>query len=159
MTDFGSTKAGARANWILWWRKDQGEIDRQVRGYGTLGFFKSARKVSVALLIFSNLLTLLLVVFKVVSVAGLLDVALMSVLALFIYRGHGWASVAAMVVWTIEKAVAIFTGLSGASANPGVVASSVVWWCVYMHAFMLSFRVERARRGLGSAKALAETFD
>jgi hypothetical protein len=57
------------------------------------------------------------------------------------YRGQRWAFVAAMMLWTLEKGMLLFGGL--ASSAPIV---QVIWWAIYMNAFVLGFRVERARR-------------
>jgi hypothetical protein len=71
------------------------------------------------------------------------DVGLELFFAVFIYRGHKWAMIGAMIFWTIEKLVQISSALQSPHPNSAVMA--VVWWTLYMHAFYLAFRTERER--------------
>ncbi len=44
------------------------------------------------------------------DLTSFVDVAAFGILALFIYLGHRWAIIGAMLLWTVEKVV---TGISG----------------------------------------------
>lgn len=131
---------GKRAlNWILWWQTDPAEIDEQARLYDTIGFWNSWRGWAVLCLAFSALVTLLMVAVRAASLDSLVDVAIMAVLGLFIYLGHRWAMIGAMIVWTIEKVFII-------AMNPYMVVTSLIWWALFMHVFYSAFRVEQRRR-------------
>jgi len=133
--------------WVLWWRVDQDELQDQVEKYDKLGWFDAARKLSVLCLLLSACVTAIFGIFNR-AVAGeyLFEAILFGVLAAFIYRGHRWAMIAAMVLWTIEKAFALITGLAAGPSGAGGMVVQPLWWAIYMHAFYLALRVERARR-------------
>jgi hypothetical protein len=144
--DFRSSKPQRKWQWLLWWRTDQEEIQDQVDKYETLGWFESARKLSVVCLLISVIVTIAMVALKVAATGAYFDAALFLILAAFIYRRHRWAMVAAMGLWTIEKAVTAIAGL-GTFSIPGIsFFFSILWWAAYMHAFYLAFRVEQERR-------------
>jgi hypothetical protein len=141
-------------SWLFWWNVDQAEIDRQVEGYKTLGLFKSARKLSVFFLGLSMIITALFVYLSQlatqpliqVDTSAFVDVSAMGFLALFIYLGHRWAMIGAMVLWTIEKVSVAMDAASNPHPNGGLVFVQVAWWAMYMHAFYLAFKVEQQRR-------------
>jgi hypothetical protein len=128
-------------DWILWWRIDPVQLEEQVRLYDTIGFRSSMRGISVACLVFSMLVTVLMTYFggMGLNASAYVDAGLFGMLAGFIWFGHRWAMVGAMLLWTLEK-VAIIVG------HPVMVVAQLVWWCLYMHAFYFAFRIERRRR-------------
>ncbi len=132
------TKKSSGADWLLWWRIGDEELQRQVNGYTTLGVFKSARGMSLLFTILSFIITLLFVLYGAVNVFGMLDVIILVIFGIFIYFGHPWAAIAAMILWTIEKAITLFAPL-------GIGVTSIIWWAIYMHAFFLAYKVEKAR--------------
>ena len=132
----------AGVDWLLWWRIDEDQLERQVREYKTLKLWQSMRGISVLLLLLSTALTVL---FASINFAGFdasafVDAGLMLGVALFIYFGHRWAMIAAMMLWTLEKAFGVID-----SGGMGLIMS-VVWWAAYMHALFFAFRIEQARR-------------
>jgi hypothetical protein len=134
------------SHWLLWWQIDPSELDEQIAGYGTFSVFKSARGISALCLCFSALLTIAFIAFKVVPPSAYVDVVLFFLLALFIYLGHRWAMIAAMLLWTAEKAIIAVSGLGSVHPNGGMLIGQFFWWTAYMHAFYLSFRVEQRRK-------------
>jgi hypothetical protein len=70
---------------------------------------------------------------------GLLDVGLFLILGALIYFGQRWASMAAMILWTLEK-ILIAVG------QPSSVVVGIFWWAAYMHIFLMAWKVEGARR-------------
>ena len=139
-------------NWVLWWRVDQAELDEQVVGYNSLSIWKAARKVSVLCLCLSMIITTAFIQFHVVGPGAYLDVSLFGIFGAFIYFGHRWAMIAAMLLWTFEK---VLTGIDGIDpahpANGGMIVGQFVWWTAYMHAFWLAFQTEQRRRALRKA--------
>ena len=141
-----SSKLGRKRNlldWLLWWRIDQDELDKQVAEYESLRITQSARGQSFLLLILSACATTAFIVSGDLKAVGFSEVIIALVLGYLIYRGHRWASIAAMVFWSIEKWAAIWNRLVGASSGNFVV--QLVWWCICMHAFYLAFRVKGLR--------------
>jgi hypothetical protein len=131
-------------SWILWWQVDAAELEKQVREHDTLKLWQSARGISVCCILLSIALTALFVALGVFDAYAAVDVVIMAVLAVFIYRGHRWAMFVAMVLWTLEKALSAWVVIE--SGRGGNVLLQVLWWCIYMHAFYLALRVEQQRR-------------
>jgi hypothetical protein len=130
-------------DWLLWWRIDEEEVRAQAADYYKFGPLHTARGWAMLCLLFSVLITALVILLGAGELTGLIDAAVLGVLAAFIYFGHRWASIAAMVIWTLEKG---FSALGG----PSQIVVSVIWWSIYMHAFLLAFRVENERRHMTS---------
>lgn len=133
-----------KQHWLLWWVIDPAELNTEITKYPSRSIFKTARGVSAACLLLSVVITLGLAALKMIPADAIFDAVISLVLALFVYLGHRWAMLAAMAWWTLEKVTSLFGGLS--IATGGLVVTQVIWWCVYMHAFWLAFRVEQARR-------------
>ena len=133
-------------NWLLWWRIDSVDLDEQVRLYDTLSLNGSMRGISVLLLAFSIVITTIMALFRIVGPDAFVDVGLMLTLAVFIYFGHRWAMIGAMVIWTLEKALTAF-------GNPVLALPQLIWWALYMHAFYFAFRIEQKRKALARVAA------
>jgi hypothetical protein len=139
----GKTRKSSAGNWLLWWRVSPAELQRQVADYRKIRF-GTARILSAILLTASAAMTGLFVLFGTLGAGALVDTVIFVVLALFVALGHRWAMIGAMIVWTVEKAVLVISpNLRGIHSFPIV---QVLWWCVYLHAFYLAFRVEQERR-------------
>jgi hypothetical protein len=138
--DRPAAEKSTRWNWLLWWRIDENDLAYQVAQYGELTFWESMRCISVAFLVISIVITVAFIAFGApgFDVSAYFDVALFALLALFIYFGHRWAMVVAMVVWTLEKVLLIVT-------EPAFIVAQILWWAAYMHAFYFAFRVEQRR--------------
>lgn len=128
-------KKNSKWNWILWWRVGEDELNRQIAEYYTLKITQSARGVSLLLLLLSSIFTIAVIVISKVDYFNVIDVIIFLGLGFFIYSGYKWAMISAMILWTIEK-IFMFTSSPGAS---------IIWWCIYMHAFYLAYRVEKDR--------------
>jgi len=126
-------KIGTLVNWVLWWRTDEYELNRQVEEYNTLKTWQSARGISLLLILFSSSVTFLNVLFLVSNSSAFIDTLAFLVLGLFVYKGHKWAMVVAMLLMTINS-------LSLFLETQSLVA--VFMWAITMHAFYLAFRVE-----------------
>jgi len=144
-------KKKSRGHWLLWWKVDQVELDKQVSQYDSLGILHSARGMSVLCLAFSSAITLVLVAVSSFGIdsSAYVDVTLFAFLALFIYLGHRWAMIAAMIFWTLEKGLIIVQGLGPVHTSAGIALGQLLWWSIYMHAFYFALRVEQQKRKNG----------
>lgn len=140
-----------RYHWLLWWRIEPEELQRQVREYDSLSKIKTARGLSAILLIASGIASTVVfyasteprpdslsdtvVLFGLAVLSG----AVLFVLAAFIYRGHRWAMICAMIYWTLEKAYQSYS-------RPKYAFGSIIWWTVYMQLFYMAYLVEKQRR-------------
>ncbi len=137
MTEKHSQKT--RYHWLLWWKIEPEELQRQVREYDSLGVIKSARKLSTVLLTLSATATVIFVCLGWTGPLSLVDAVLFVGLGASIFRGHRWAMICAMVFWTLEKAHGLYV-------KPQYAVMSVMWWTIYMQAFYMAYRVENAKR-------------
>jgi hypothetical protein len=102
--------------------------------------------MSLLALIFSATATVLFVQFLGLDRVSYLDASLMLILGVLIYRGFKWSMIIAMILWTLEKVLAIVQPLQlGSTSTSGTLVMQIVWWAIYMHIFNLAFRVERER--------------
>jgi len=146
-----SSKVNKKSNffdWMLWWRIDKNELEKQVREYETLKITQSARGISLLMLLLSFTITLGFVLFLNWDSSGIFDAFLFLVLGFFIYKGHRWAIIGAMLLWSYEKLYMLYIQYQNASVAGSSSPSpfpSLIWWAIYMHAFYLAFQVERLR--------------
>lgn len=141
--------------WLFWWQIDPAELARQVALYDELRFVQSARGIA--------LLCSLVAVAEVERFTGAallgpvayLGAALWVGLGILTYLGQRWAPLAAMVFWTLQKLLAVVTGVAGGGrrvllhgdgAHGGDLVIQLIWWCLFMHAFYRAFRVEQERQ-------------
>jgi hypothetical protein len=130
-------------SFILWWRVDPAEIERQIKAYHTLRVWQSARGMSALLCVLTVAATAVLGKFIRLSTNDIVAEAVVWLtIAIFMYRGHRWAFIVGMILWTIEKAMLLFGGVAAA---PIV---HIIWWAIYMQAFFLGFKVESRRAAL-----------
>jgi hypothetical protein len=130
-------------SFLLWWNTDPAEVVKQVAQYDTLRAWQSARGTSMLLCFFSAVVTMLLGNFMHLSEGTIeTEVAIWTIIGIFMYRGHRWAFILGMVLWTFEKGTLLFSGMSS-GAGP---IMQIFWWCIYMNAFLLGLRVENRRR-------------
>lgn len=131
-------------DWVFWWRTDHDQLARQVAEYDTLGVTASARGISFLMLIFSAFVTVVMVELLELPRWPYIEAASLLTLGYLMYKGHRWAILTTMVLWSIDKLSQIFVpSLAGAQANAIV---PLLWWAIYMHAFYLTWQVEERKR-------------
>jgi hypothetical protein len=147
-TDAPKSKKSA-FSFLAWWVTDPAEIDKQVAGYTSLKPWQSARGTASLLCVFTVVVTTLLGSFLQMSTGEIAtEATIWLAVALFMYRGHRWAFVMGMILWTIEKAMLLF---GSTSARAPIV--QIIWWTIYLNAFFLAFKVESRRTALSRASA------
>lgn len=161
--DFHNRKLGQKSQlkkilpWVIWWLVDKAELAKQVAEYNSLGWFRAARKISVLCLLLSVAFTVAATIFDFTDVTTYGEAVAIAVLAIFIYRGHRWAMIAAMALWTFEKIYTATTGFGTFKASGYSLISSFFLWTAFMHAFYLAFRVEQARKKLPAAQIIDQS--
>lgn len=145
MAEENQDKVGKKSGvlgWILWWKVDNEELNRQIEEYDKLGIIHSARGISLLLLIFSAVIQALVIISGNQDFSYI-EVFLFLILGYFVFKGKKWAMVTTMVLWTIEKAYSIYVALSSYSGASTFWA--ILFWAVYMHYFYLAYKVEKER--------------
>jgi hypothetical protein len=133
-----------RSHWILWWQTDPAEIQKQVAEYAQ-GWVR-ARHVAAYCLTFSAVLTAGFIYAGLMSPDGWLDAVVAAALAVFVFLGHRWAMIGAMLGWTAEKTFLVFNVVNSDHPQGGSVIPQLIWWAAFMHAFWVAFKVEQERR-------------
>jgi hypothetical protein len=134
------------------WKMDEQTLQEQVDGYDTLGLRDSYRKASAGWILLSVAISVALGTWllKGFSQADILTSALIYLpLSFFVFKGHRWALIAAMVFWTIDKGFMCRQGLEKTASGQASSTAFVVhifWWLLYMSFFTRAYGVERARR-------------
>ena len=127
---------------LMWWQLDESELETQVAEYDTLGFMKSARRLSAALCGLTVVVTLLLGHYIGLSGPAIaVEIVCWSGLALAMWHGHRWAFLAAMALWSVEKLLALMGGTVGARSG----LSQLIWWALYMRVFYVGYHVAKRR--------------
>lgn len=128
--------------WLVWWKLDNTELEKQISQYHTLGIAKSWRGISALLITGTTFLTIF------VSAIGLIpgiDSTGRSLVYLpvsfFVYRGKKWAILLMMALWTLEKIISVIN-VSGTYQ----LFIVFVWWVLLMRFLYGAFVVENTRK-------------
>lgn len=113
----------------------------QVENYKSLKITESYRGISALLILGSMVLTVLLAKFGAISYDAVYSSIIYVPLAYFIYKGHKWALIVIMILWTLEKGYQLYSG--GTS-----VIVPIIWWSIFMNYFFNALKVELARKKL-----------
>lgn len=128
----------SKFDFFLWWKIDPDKLNKQVEQYGSLKIYRSARGISLLWFIFSAVSTAIMILAHAVTVNAIADISVFLILGIFIYQGHRWAMIGAMIFWTFEKLQASVTA-------PVSFIFQLIWWMLYMHYFYLAYKVEQKR--------------
>jgi len=128
----------------LWWKIEPEELGRQVKEYDDSLVLASARGISAGGLMLYVAATIIFVCVGWTATWSLVDAIIAFGLAVFVYRGHRWAMICAMVFWTLEQGYLLVNSISQVHSGKGIMA--VILWTTYMQAFYLAYRVEKERR-------------
>lgn len=126
------------------WKMSPEELKEQVEGYNTLKITQSYRGVSVLIVSALWLLGLVIAFFgEYSSVSDMfLSLFIYVPILFFVYKGHRWAIVSLLVLYTIEK---IYTLYLSAEMG-GFVLGSIIWWLIITPYIYKALLVENARR-------------
>ena len=126
---------------IFSWKISEEEMKNQVENYQNLKITQSYRGISSLLVIGSMILTVVLAKLGVVSYDAVYGSIIYVPLAYFIYKGHKWALIVIMILWTLEKGYQLY-----AAAGVSSPIVPIIWWAIFMGYFVNSFKVELARK-------------
>ena len=126
---------------------DKKWLKNQVENYDILGIFGSIRKVCALLMIVSIIITLIFLGLSIdrPPFMSWLEVIVMSLLTIFVYKGKKWAIITAMILWTLGKGYQLVGMFSSYAENSSGIFLVIFWWIVWMVMFKNAYRVEKAR--------------
>lgn len=131
---------------IFSWKISDEEIKAQVENYDRLKITESYRGISTLLILGSMILTVALAKFEVIPYDAVYGSIIYLPIAFFIWRGHRWAMIVMMILWTFEKGYQLYASGGTSPIVP------IIWWAIFMGYFVNAFRIELARRKLVTAK-------
>jgi uncharacterized membrane protein len=128
-------------------RFSEENLNEQVRNYSSLEITKSARGQCVLFFATLNIFTLLLTYFIDISGITFRDVILEILiifvpLLIFVYKGHRWAIIGIMAVWTIEKIYTFYL----LATNGGSPLMSIFYLILGLGVCARALQVENAHR-------------
>jgi hypothetical protein len=131
-------------SYLTWWKIEPAEMERQITQYNKLKVWQSARGKSSLFCVFFIVVVWLTKDVAHRSTGDIVPegIAWLSI-AIFMFRGHRWAFILGMALWTIEKGMGFFYAWF---PNNGLYPLPIIWWVIYMHAFFLAYKVESVRR-------------
>ena len=135
---------------LLWWKTNPEELEFEVNNYKTLNIAHSFRGLSFLCLIFVGVVNLFFNYYAKVDYFWF-DSFIMVYLGYFIWRGHKWAIILAMLVWTYDKGDILFNAMAGNSYGQIHMTASngfiqIIWWAFFMQIFYKAYKVECLRR-------------
>lgn len=113
----------------------------QVENYNNLKITESYRGISALLILGSMILTVVLAKFEVVSYDAVYGAIVYLPLAFFIWKGHKWAMIAMIALWTFEKGYQVY-----ATAGESSPIVAIIWWAIFVGYFVNALKVELARK-------------
>jgi hypothetical protein len=131
---------------IFSWKITEEDLKNQINNYNTLKITESYRGISILITLSLLGLSLILGFFDFLSLEDiLLSLIIYLPILLFVYKGHRWAILALMILWTIEKGIQLFTV---GNITP------LFWWAIIIPYFYKALKVENARKKQKAANAV-----
>lgn len=131
---------------IFSWKISDEDLKKQVENYKNLKITESYRGISALLILGSMILTVILAKLNVIDYDAVYGSIIYLPVAFFIYKGHRWAIIAMMILWTFEKGYQLY-----ASAGQTSPIVPIIWWSIFMFYFYNALKVEFARRKLATS--------
>jgi len=138
-------KSKKKSRWS--WKIDDADLKNQVENYKTLKITESYRGISVLIISVLLGLSLILSFVGVYSDPSTIFWGLIIYLPIifFVYKGHRWAIITLIVLWTFEKGYQLYEiGQSGSGSG----IWPIIWWLIVMPYFWKALKVENERRKL-----------
>lgn len=138
------------------WSASDEELRFQVSNYSSLPWTETFRGSAVIFLAALLGLSVILGLFGVLSLdAGtLVELVIYGVSLYFIFKGHRWAIILVMILWTGDKALQLYQVGSSGQGNAYII---IVWWLLVMPYLYKALKVENLRRHTVATLAMAAT--
>jgi len=113
----------------------------QVENYNNLKITESYRGISALLILGSMILIVVLAKLDMVSYDAVYGAIIYLPLAFFIWKGHRWAMIVMIGLWTFEKGYQVY-----ATAGESSPIVAIIWWAIFVGYFVNALKVEIARK-------------
>jgi hypothetical protein len=134
-------------SWLIWWKISDDDLRTQTDNYHSLNLVKSYRGISVLLLCFSIIATIVIAIIDnktTFDIFKIISIVISLILGIFIYRGQKIAIMIAIFWWTIEKLFQMYIIIETVPSSQSI-AAPLVYWYVYIGAFYRALKVEQYR--------------
>lgn len=127
------------------WKLDEFDLKKQVDGYQTLKISESYRGISVLIVLVLLGLSFVLSFFGLYSNPTTVFYGIMVYLPVlfFVYKGHRWAIIALMIMWTYEKGYEIYQVVQNGGSG---VIMPIIWYLIFMPYFWKALQIENEKR-------------
>lgn len=138
------------------WSASDEELQFQVDNYNTLPWIETFRGSAVIFLAALLGLSIMLGLLSILSLdtGTLVELVIYGISLYFIFKGHRWAIILAMILWTGDKAVQLYQISSSGQDNAYII---IVWWLLVMPYLYKALKVENLRRRSITSVAAATT--
>ena len=150
-------KTKRQKNSIWGWKISDEEIKNQVDNYDKLTITKSVRGNA---LIAGLVLTIISSIVIFLGLAGdedagyaFLGVIIYAIFLIFIYRGHRWAMVAFMIMYTIDLSYNLYNAYAYGNGS----IWPIIWWFIIIPFFWKALKVENERKRIAVKNASKDT--
>lgn len=126
---------------IFSWKISEEDMKTQVENYNNLKITESYRGISALLILGSMILTVVLAKLDMVSYDAVYGAIIYLPLAFFIWKGHRWAMIVMIGLWTFEKGYQVY-----ATAGESSPIVAIIWWAIFVGYFVNALKVEIARK-------------
>ncbi len=126
---------------IFSWKISEEDMKTQVENYNNLKITESYRGISALLILGSMILTVVLAKLDLVSYDAVYGAIIYLPLAFFIWKGHRWAMIIMIGLWTFEKGYQVY-----ATAGESSPIVAIIWWAIFVGYFVNALKVEIARK-------------
>ncbi|MEY2665495.1 MAG: hypothetical protein RLZZ480_600 [Candidatus Parcubacteria bacterium] len=137
---------------ILGFRLSEDDLRNQVENYQTLKITKSARGQVVLFFVALQIFSLIVLSFVNIGINvedQLMGLILYIPLLFFTYKGHRWAIVGLMILWTLDKIFTIHYSITTGGTTP---ITSVVFLLIGLSICSMALQVENARSKIEEVK-------
>ena len=126
---------------IFSWKISEEDMKTQVENYNNLKITESYRGISALLILGSMILIVVLAKLDMVSYDAVYGAIIYLPLAFFIWKGHRWAMIVMIGLWTFEKGYQVY-----ATAGESSPIVAIIWWAIFVGYFVNALKVEIARK-------------
>ena len=128
----------------MWsWKINPNDLKNQVDNYNNLKITESYRGISFLIIVGILALSLLIAFWGVYedTTSILYSLIIYVPILIFLYRGHRWAIISMMILWTLEKGIMLYDG-------GGIM--QIIWWLIVMPYFWKALMVENEKRKINT---------
>lgn len=141
---------------IFSWSISPDELKHQVEQYNTLGITESYRGVAILAVLALLALSVVFTLFGAIPLDSgtVVEWIIYAIALFFVYKGHRWAIILVMLLWTGDKAYQLY---EMSTSGQGNAVLAIVWWAILMPYLFKALKIENGRNKLQPASVSTST--